>query len=229
MSDLYCCRWEECAFEGKRGDAIRHVLLNHAPLEQVPFYCSLCKFRATSIKAFRRHFKTFKQHRECLAGEEDREDEYKCCAEMVYNVTWGSFKSDLVEKGTEIVEEIEYMNVAEDMNIFNTVNTLTLGTQTEGAPFKSNQELKEEIFVLKGAHQNELNKMADYISRMEKRLQEKDKELKTKLDQKDWEIEELKVQIRRREPFVRGFEEMWEEMKSPSPKKRRSVISKRLF
>ena len=224
MSDvIYRCLWEKCLYEGCRSDAVRHVMMTHAPLDECPFYCNLCSFRATSWKALQKHTKTFRRHLELLDGSDDRAEYLQKAKKSVYNVTWGTTTSDLMEKDAEIIEEFQIVNVKEDMGIFDKID---FGTQTVQSNYRSEQKLKEEIFVLKGQHKVEMNRMADYISRIEKRLKEKEMEVR----QKESEIEDLKVQIRRRDPFVRGFEEMWEELKENSPptKKRKSVV-KRLF
>ena len=76
------------------------------------------------------------------------------------------------------------------------------------------------MFALKGSHKSEMNKMADYISRLER-----------KLDQKDREIENLRRQLGENDPFIQCFEEMWsweENRKQKNGKKKPKSTTKEI-
>ncbi|CAC5373042.1 unnamed protein product [Mytilus coruscus] len=88
MSD-YICNWDNCKFEGTKNLAIRHVIITHAPPEEVPYFCTLCSFRATNLKAFERHLTTFRQHI-LLEKENSQTKEYLQISTESYNVTWGN-------------------------------------------------------------------------------------------------------------------------------------------
>ncbi|CAC5384823.1 unnamed protein product [Mytilus coruscus] len=96
MSD-YICNWSNCEFGGSKNLAIRHVILCHAPQQNVPYFCTLCSFRATYMKAFNRHHTTFGPH-VLLAKENPQSNDYLDKSSDLYNVTWGNRHCDLTLK-----------------------------------------------------------------------------------------------------------------------------------
>lgn len=61
----YVCRI--CLAEGssvvdRKGRMISHIMKQHIPLDEVPFYCSLCLFRATDQKSLMAHVQNYSRH-----------------------------------------------------------------------------------------------------------------------------------------------------------------------
>ena len=57
---VYKCR--KCDFQGQKQAAHWHIIKMHCDAEQVPFYCSLCNYRANNLKSLQQHVKGFKPH-----------------------------------------------------------------------------------------------------------------------------------------------------------------------
>lgn len=207
MSDIYICNWEDCVFEGYKKDAIRHVIMQHAPLNEVPFHCNLCSYRATNMKALNRHANTFKKHIELSNTLEGSDEQYFINSYNPYNVTWGNKSKDISMKSflEEIVEEIVIEEIVEEEMVEETV--VSSSCQTEDT-YATVRDLKEEMFVLKGSHQVQMNQMADYIVRLERRLNAAEKENNC-----------LKQELKIQDPFIQGFEEMWDDTKRHSNKR----------
>ncbi|CAC5391627.1 unnamed protein product [Mytilus coruscus] len=158
MSD-YICNWDNCKFEGTKNLAIRHVIITHAPPEKVPYFCTLCSFRATNLKAFERHLTTFRQHI-LLEKENSQTNEYL----QSYNVTWGNRNCDLTLKNEKylypepnIVPVL--LEINEDYTVYNETIIESTASQTE--------ENNENIEKLKTKHKREMNNLAEYIIRLE--------------------------------------------------------------
>ena len=265
MSDILHCNWEDCAFTTtSQKTAIWHVLCNHAPEDQVPFYCSLCGFKTQKKKLLYKHVSTYKPHVEMKTEYPNIMDElFFHITENPYFVTFDTENADFSTCFTEsvledqpeitdsvqselntvsgdqpevnsasdqqvaIVEEIvEIVNIpqlvgeGEDTNI-DDINS------TENEKDSQIQELKRELNVMKGAHAAEMKRMGSFVERIEARL-----------DRRNKEIEKLREEFKRQEPFVQGFDEMWEREKarpkrpvfidenSPPKKKIKSVVRK---
>ena len=107
--------------------------------------------------------------------------------------------------------------------------TSEMSAQTEDC-YQGYKELKAEMNVMKGAHAAELKRFGDYIARLEHKLKMRDELIST-----------LRHELhRKQEPFMQGFEEIWsnekrkhqhspENSSSPSSKRVKSVVVKRLF
>ncbi|CAG2229203.1 unnamed protein product [Mytilus edulis] len=80
----------------------------------------------------------------------------------------------------------------EDYTVYNEVVVQTTATQTDDK-YDDHEDLKKQ-------HNKEMNNLADYIVRLER-----------KLPTKDHEIMQLKRQSKNNEPFIQGFNEMWED------------------
>lgn len=48
-------RCGKCSFEGVQKQAVKHYLHIHTPLEKIPYFCMLCKFRALTQKKWDNH------------------------------------------------------------------------------------------------------------------------------------------------------------------------------
>ena len=69
---VYECR--RCPFKGAKHASIWHVIKDHAPLEAVPHYCSLCKFRAQRDVWLKHHMDKCKRQQRMLAARPDITD-----------------------------------------------------------------------------------------------------------------------------------------------------------
>lgn len=243
MSDIYRCNWTECLVEGGKRDIIWHITMNHIDEAQVPFHCSLCHFRASNYRTLQRHCSTYRPHIELQDG---KNDDRTCLIKSTnpYFVKLGSDKStcdavflqDIYEPVLDIIEEsVEF-------------NYLDNSCRTD-ENYESCRNLKAEMNVMKGTHQVELNKFANFIARKEDEVTKKEEEnsklkqtnkqqdikircLEREIRHKDNELEILRRQLRdssinwerrRRCMFVED-----KENDQPSEKKMKSV-AKRLF
>ena len=203
--DLSCSK---CDFSSNLQTCIRHFIMKHVDPSDVPFYCTLCGFRATNVKLFNQHLKKSKVH---LKLVKDGEDE-KCFLQKGkhYNVTWGKADSDLIEQNEKDVivqEEKEDEDIVDqsmeaelelddpkDISVFKELNDC--GIQTE----KDDSEIKIERL------EKENRNLGTYIEKLE-----------DKIDRLSKELRESKDEIRRIERYVPdlagdyGFEEMWRE------------------
>ena len=60
----------------------------HAPLDQVPFSCSLCGYRACRLGHLKKHFSTFADHKKAAESICVSDDECIQKAEVPYRVRW---------------------------------------------------------------------------------------------------------------------------------------------
>ncbi|CAG2204249.1 unnamed protein product [Mytilus edulis] len=157
MSD-YICNWDDCEFEGQMNFAIRHIILTHAPPDKVPFFCKLCQFRTTNLTDFERHIATFRSNH-LLETENVKHQDHIQTAGECYNVTWGN-------QPTTVPVLLE---VNEDYIVYNEVVVQTTATQTD--------DKYEDHGNLKKQHNKEMNNLADYIVRLERKLSTKDQEI----------------------------------------------------
>jgi len=218
MSDIYNCNWKDCVFEGTRTTGIPHVIIQHAPFNQVPFHCTLCGFRGTSEKALVKHVKTYKNHILLTEQLDDKADinQYLNRSKCVYNATWGFETADLVQKqdSTENNEAdhnhaLQIMVDERESELFSetvVVEVAEMATQTEK---NLEEKLRKDLEKLKEEHKKELNKLADHLSRVQRRLRNKEDE-----------VVELREEIKTKDPYVQGFNEMWEDQCKENDKKR---------
>lgn len=220
MSDnlQFLCNWENCQFQSfNKKTAIKHVIINHADLPNVPFYCNLCGFRGMSMNLLRKHIHTYKPHIQIKDKNCDINDEQHFkMAKVPYNVTWGQGDhTDLVLR---------------DVMATKTADTIEISEEIITIPIDETEviRLKEEIATLKAQQQVKDDKFGNYVQRIEGRLARRVddvEKLKEELCDKDKEIYRLKSEIRSSDPFVQGFEELWEDT-SPPKKKIKSVVRK---
>ena len=62
----YKCR--VCGEGGTQRGMVCHFIRRHAPLEQVPFSCSLCGYRACRLGHLKKHFSIFADHKKAAEG-----------------------------------------------------------------------------------------------------------------------------------------------------------------
>ena len=196
MSDIYTCNWKDCLQEGKKREIIWHILRDHIEERRVPFHCTLCHYRAGTFRILERHVHSYGQHLE-LMGKNEGEmlENFLIVSEDPYFVNVGTDTStcDAVLKimnetsttESEIeVSEIEIIEFSHEFDICD------VSCQTEDN-YETN---KAEINVLKGAHQAELNRFADFIARKEQKLSQVDEEnnkLKFSLKERDAKLRVL--------------------------------------
>ena len=196
MSDIYTCNWKDCLQEGKKREIIWHILRDHIEERRVPFHCTLCHYRAGTFRILERHVQSYGQHLE-LMGKNEGEmlENFLIVSEDPYFVNVGTDTStcDAVLKimnetsttESEIeVSEIEIIEFSHEFDICD------VSCQTEDN-YETN---KAEINVLKGAHQAELNRFADFIARKEQKLSQVDEEnnkLKFSLKERDAKLRVL--------------------------------------
>lgn len=247
MSDVYLCNWADCLETGKRKEMIWHVTKVHIREEQVPYYCTLCKFRSRSEGALQRHCKSYKPHVEMMANHSPEEEQtFLVVSSNPYFVNLGTdtIKCDAIRQNN--MEERLNLELYVDSSEFIYVDQ---SCQTDDT-YRSNQELKAEMNIMKGTQKVELNRFADFISRKETELSKREDEVKAlsiqmrqKDDQirilerqnrhKDTEIETLRRKLRiqeqeftKRRAFTLIQAESEKENESPCPKKIKSVIKK---
>ena len=79
-----------CEYVGNKRSAIWHVIKEHAESEEVPFSCSLCKFRAPSMKKLKSHVKGYKPHLLLKEGMVQEDEDYFRISNRPKCVTWGT-------------------------------------------------------------------------------------------------------------------------------------------
>lgn len=205
----------KCDVTGKLQMCIRHFLMSHVPVDGIPFYCTLCGFKATTLGQYNSHLKKSKIHKKLLAEEDNQQQSYLVEGRL-YNVTWGKSDTDLIPVSDEldmeeVIEEEDFLvlDKEEDMQEFRVSD---VGVQTD--------KTEEENSLEEARRQN--RKLGDYIERMEKRMEEMRKELK-----------ETREECRKMERYVpsgagdygmREFEEAWEEEEQRNRKRVKSVV-----
>jgi len=246
MSDVYICNWSGCLMEGKRKDMIWHVTMDHLEEERVPFYCTLCHYRARKKGMFYRHCSSYKPHRDLMADNQDKsEKDFLKETKNPYFIYLGTDVNAcdaLLKKSADTLD----LEIRADSNEFSLIDE---ECQTEDT-YQGYRELKAEMNVMKGTHQVELNKFADFISRKEIELRKREEEIKSltrKLKErddnirvverqnrhKDQEIETLRRKLRNNElEFTRrrsfNYSDEVDKENDEPPKKIKSVV-KRLF
>lgn len=220
-----------------RKAAIHHFILHHVPLSSVPFYCSLCSFRAFSKNSLLLHMKKWATHR-MMAKQYPYATDFLQESIAPYNVTWGRTDEEVdlyvCINGEEIIEEvveeeevIEEVFVEEDegkndteITIQEADNEFEIEARTKECQTDEDiryKELKQEMRVDKGKYQAEMKRMGAYVERLEKKLQDRDVEIK-RLKK---ELQEWKDGNR----WDDGFEEMWEREEQKT-KRMRSEVKK---
>lgn len=209
MSEPARCNWENCLYEGPRKDAVFHVILNHVTdVNKIPFYCTLCQFRAKCQKSLDRHVKTYRQHKQLDDGSKSSA-EYLSISKDPYNVTWSKTdsKSDLrilsnsAEENT-VEEIVEIVNIEEIIDFDCSVDKcidydcsndeyIDCSTQTETTCNSEINKLKQELEEEKRKRQQEQLNFGNYVQRLENKIKIRD-EL----------ISNLRAEIRRNEPMV---------------------------
>ena len=86
-----------CGEVGTQRGMVWHFIRRHAPLEQVPFSCSLCGYRACRLGHLKKQFSTFADHKKAAEGISVSDDECIQKAEVPYRVRWAEdgFSGDL--------------------------------------------------------------------------------------------------------------------------------------
>jgi hypothetical protein len=236
MSDIYTCNWKDCLQEGKKREIIWHILRDHIEERRVPFHCTLCHYRAGTFRILERHVQSYGQHLE-LMGKNEGEmlENFLIVSEDPYFVNVGTDTStcDAVLKimnetsttESEIeVSEIEIIEFSHEFDICD------VSCQTEDN-YETN---KAEINVLKGAHQAELNRFADFIARKEQKLSQVDEEnnkLKFSLKERDDKLRVLERYNRHKYREIVALrrklrEADFREIDTPPAKKFKSIVKK---
>ena len=157
--------------------------MNHIDEEQVPFHCSLCHFRASNFRTLERHCSTYRPHIQLQDSNND-DKIFLIKSTNPYFVKLGSNIStfDAVLENTEPV-----LDIIEESVEFNYMDNSCQTDET----YESSRSLKAEMKVMKGTHQVELNKFANFISRKEDQITKKEGEnskLKQQIKQQDNKI-----------------------------------------
>jgi len=201
MSDVYRCNWTDCLGEGGKREIIWQVIMNHIDEEQVPFHCSLCHFRASNIRTLERHCSTYRPHIQLQDGNND-EKIFLIKSTNPYFVKLGSNIStcDAVLENTELLQDIHepVLDIIEESVEFNYTDNSCQTYET----YESSRSLKAEMNIMKGTHQVELNKFANFISRKKDEITKKEGEnskLKQQIKQQDSKIRCLEREIRHKD------------------------------
>ncbi|XP_052093916.1 zinc finger CCCH domain-containing protein 13-like isoform X2 [Mytilus californianus] len=83
------CVKKGCNFDGVKGEAIYHVVKEHAPIHTVPFYCSLCGYRCFRLRQLQTHVQKWKFHQRLSSGSHEDDVKSLCISSTPYQVTWG--------------------------------------------------------------------------------------------------------------------------------------------
>ena len=219
-------------------EIIWHILRDHIEERRVPFHCTLCHYRAGTFRILERHVQSYGQHLE-LMGKNEGEmlENFLIVSEDPYFVNVGTDTStcDAVLKimnetsttESEIeVSEIEIIEFSHEFDICD------VSCQTEDN-YETN---KAEINVLKGAHQAELNRFADFIARKEQKLSHVDEEnnkLKLSLKERDDKLRVIERYNRHKDREIEALRRKLREADfrevDTSPTKKFKSIVKKLF
>lgn len=233
MSDIYTCNWKDCLQEGKKREIIWHILRDHIEERRVPFHCTLCHHRAGTSRILERHVQSYLE----LMGENEGEmlENFLIVSEDPYFVNVGTDTStcDAVLKimnetsTTESEIEVSEIEIIESSHEFDICD---VSCQTED----NYETYKAEINVLKGAHQAELNRFADFIARKEQKLSQVDEEnnkLKFSLKERDDKLRVLERYNRHKDREIEALrrklrEADFREIDTPPTKKFKSIVKK---
>ena len=71
MSHVFLCNLSRSLQEGNRKAITCHITMDHLGESRVPYYCSLCHFRARNRRTMEFHLKAYRLHREKSADMEN--------------------------------------------------------------------------------------------------------------------------------------------------------------
>ena len=234
MSDIYTCNWKDCLQEGKKREIIWHILRDHIEERRVPFHCTLCHYRAGTFRILERHVQSYGPHLELMRNNEgEMLEDCLIVSEDHYFVNVGTDTStcdavlkNMNEKPTT-ESEIVIIESSHEFDISD------VSCQTEDN-YETYKDLKEEINVLKVAHQAELNRFADFIARKEQKLCQVDEEnnkLKLALKERDDRLRVLERCNRHKDREIEALrrklrEAEFHEVDTPPTKKFKSIVKK---
>ena len=218
MSDVYVCNWNDCLVELNKRDMVHHVLVTHVEEERVPYYCTLCHYRTTTLRLLERHVSTYRKHKDAIADLTDKEQDFLKVSLIPYFVVLGTdrsvdaiLKSALPEEAKSDSDgEAEDSNSESEFQIreFSTEFSFSNTECQTDETFQNYKELKAEINILKGSHQAELNRFADFIARKETTLKHKSDEvkfLKEELVKKDDKVRVLERNVRHKDNEIESL------------------------
>ena len=150
--------------------------MNYIDEEQVPFHCSLCHFRASNFRTLERHCSIYRPHIQLQNGNND-DKIFLIKSKNPYFVKLGSNIStcDAVLEKTELLQDIHepVLDIVKESLEFNFMDNSCQTNETDET-CESSRSLKVEMNVMKGTHQVELNKFANFISRKEDEITKKE-------------------------------------------------------
>ena len=219
---------------GKKREIIWHILRDHIEERRVQFHCTLCHYRAGTFRILERHVQSHGPHLE-LTGKNEGEMLENCLivSEDPYFVNVGTDTSTcdavlkIMNETPTAESEIEIIESSHEFDICD------VSCQTEDN-YETYKDLKAEINVLKGVHQAELNRFADFIARKEQKLSQVDEEnnkLKLSLKERDAKLRVLERYNRHKDREIEALrrklrEADFREVDTPPTKKFKSIANK---
>lgn len=182
----------KCPFKGVKKQAIDHFLKRHTPLEQIPFFCMLCNFKAINQAKWDKHINTWENHAKAA----------KACKVVLSHESYckkgvKSFNLRICEGGDLIPIEKPRNIVVKSNESSEIPENIEIRVQEQENQFK----YEEEIENLKATLSKERKEFERYIRKLEDTKSNMKKEIGTleeKLKEKS-KKEQLQNDLRKTE------------------------------